>query len=187
MVRRSDYCPSECRCRSLQTADLLQQPQHTWHTNVHHAHQSPEWPGKRKRDCRAAARNAKRLKYAQQGDTRRGTPLFVEVEPDGSDTWRLDAVADIIRNGGVSSRSCSATPCCLHNRQQAQALLLGCFAMAGHERAQLALPDCACWHAKMHEANALQLKPCGEPMPHPGHAHLLMVAGLLMLASLYTS
>eukprot|EP00891_Asterochloris_glomerata_P001112 jgi/Astpho2/1112/fgenesh1_pg.00020_%23_12_t len=41
------------------------------------------------------------LKYAQQGDTRRGTPLFVEVEPDGSDTWRLDAVADIIRNGGV--------------------------------------------------------------------------------------
>lgn len=112
MLRRSDYCPSECRCRSLQTADLLQQRQHTWHTNVHHAqsgqpaplwlHQSPEWPGKRKRDCRAAARNAKRLKYAQQGDTRRGTPLFVEVEPDGSDTWRLDAVADIIRNGGVS-------------------------------------------------------------------------------------
>jgi hypothetical protein len=50
-------------------------------------------------------RNAKRLKYAGVGERLVKQPLFVSLEPDGSDVWRLDPVVDLLDKGGVSSRS----------------------------------------------------------------------------------
>lgn len=58
-----------------------------------------------KRNVAAFAKNSKRLKYSQ-ADTRpaRGEPLFIQVEPDASDAWRLDVVVDALKSGSVSAR-----------------------------------------------------------------------------------
>jgi hypothetical protein len=50
-------------------------------------------------------RNAKRLKYAGVGERLVKQPLFVSLEPDGSDVWRLDPVVVLLYKGGVSSSS----------------------------------------------------------------------------------
>eukprot|EP01023_Acetabularia_acetabulum_P029802 TRINITY_DN28096_c0_g1_i6.p1 TRINITY_DN28096_c0_g1~~TRINITY_DN28096_c0_g1_i6.p1 ORF type:complete len:255 (-),score=22.44 TRINITY_DN28096_c0_g1_i6:133-897(-) len=43
----------------------------------------------------------KRLKYRQMNTQNRNEPLYVEVQEDGSDAWRLDPVIDILNSGGV--------------------------------------------------------------------------------------
>ena len=51
----------------------------------------------------AFAKSAKRAKYSQANSRpSRGQPLFIQVEPDGSDAWRLDAVVDALKSGSVS-------------------------------------------------------------------------------------
>lgn len=49
-----------------------------------------------------AIKSAKRLKYAGVGQRLVHDPLFVSLQPDGSDTWRLEPIIEIIKNGGVS-------------------------------------------------------------------------------------
>lgn len=51
-------------------------------------------------------KSGRRQKYSSIGDTLSAAhqPLFVSVHPDGSDSWRLDPILDILRNGGVSLR-----------------------------------------------------------------------------------
>lgn len=46
-------------------------------------------------------RPAKRAKY--NGSKDKSEPLVITVEPDGSDAWRLDAVAELINDGAVSA------------------------------------------------------------------------------------
>ncbi len=50
----------------------------------------------------AFAKSAKRVKYSQPGGQTRGEPLFIQVEPDGSDAWRLDVVIEGLKAGNVS-------------------------------------------------------------------------------------
>lgn len=51
----------------------------------------------------AFAKSAKRAKYSQANSRpSRGQPLFIQVEPDGSDAWRLDVVVDALKSGSVS-------------------------------------------------------------------------------------
>lgn len=58
------------------------------------------------RNTVAFAKSAKRVKYSQANSRlARGRPLFIEVEPDGSDVWRLDAVVDALKAGSVSLRA----------------------------------------------------------------------------------
>ena len=55
-------------------------------------------------ECRALKSKSK--SSAQKGGKQaRGECLLVEVNPDGSDAWRLEEVADIIRAGGVRAES----------------------------------------------------------------------------------
>lgn len=64
----------------------------------------------------AFAKSSKRQKYSHSSDKQtRGEPLFVRVEPDGSDIWRLDAIVSLLKSGAVSR--CTANSCvlgCLH-------------------------------------------------------------------------
>ena len=56
-----------------------------------------------KRGITAFAKNAKRVKYSQaDSHPARGEPLFIQVEPDASDAWRLNAVVDGLKSGSVS-------------------------------------------------------------------------------------
>lgn len=58
----------------------------------------------------AFAKSSKRLKYSHSSDKQtRGEPLFVRVEPDGSDIWRLDAIISLLKSGAVSR--CTANSC----------------------------------------------------------------------------
>lgn len=51
----------------------------------------------------AFAKSAKRVKYSQASSRpARGRSLFIQVEPDGSDAWRLDVVVDALKAGSVS-------------------------------------------------------------------------------------
>ena len=50
----------------------------------------------------AFAKSAKRVKYSQPGGQTRGGPLFIQVEPDGSDAWRLALVIEGLKAGNVS-------------------------------------------------------------------------------------
>ncbi|KAL3139512.1 hypothetical protein ABBQ38_003835 [Trebouxia sp. C0009 RCD-2024] len=50
----------------------------------------------------AFAKSAKRVKYSQASSRpARGRSLFIQVEPDGSDAWRLDVVVDALKAGSV--------------------------------------------------------------------------------------
>jgi hypothetical protein len=53
----------------------------------------------------SAVKSAKRLKYAGIGQRAVHDPLFVSVQPDGSDVWRLEPVIELLKDGGVSSSS----------------------------------------------------------------------------------
>ena len=56
-----------------------------------------------RRSVVAFAKSAKRAKYSQTTSRpSKGQPLFIQVEPDGSDAWRLDAVVDALKSGSVS-------------------------------------------------------------------------------------
>lgn len=57
---------------------------------------------RRELSIQAFAKSAKRVKYSQPGGQTRGEPLFVQVEPDGSDAWRLDVVIERLKAGNVS-------------------------------------------------------------------------------------
>ncbi|GMH32545.1 hypothetical protein BSKO_00379 [Bryopsis sp. KO-2023] len=46
-------------------------------------------------------RAAKRYKYSSRATLEAHQPVFVSVKPDGSDSWRLDPIAELLRNGGV--------------------------------------------------------------------------------------
>ncbi|CAK9873546.1 unnamed protein product [Sphagnum jensenii] len=46
-------------------------------------------------------RSPKRLKYAGAGSRKDVEVITVQVDPFGSDTWRLDQIVDLIKNGGV--------------------------------------------------------------------------------------
>ena len=48
-----------------------------------------------------AAKTARRLKYAGVGQRLVKEPLFLTVEPDGSDTWRLDPIVQLLKDGAV--------------------------------------------------------------------------------------
>lgn len=50
----------------------------------------------------SAVKSAKRLKYAGIGQRAVHDPLFVSVQPDGSDAWRLEPVIQLLKDGGVS-------------------------------------------------------------------------------------
>lgn len=68
----------------------------------------------------AATRSAKRLKYAGVGQRMVvGEPLFITVEADGSDTWRLERVVQLLKDGGVGiipTDSLPAVVCDLENK-----------------------------------------------------------------------
>lgn len=56
------------------------------------------------RDIVAFAKSSKRAKYSQASSRpSQGQPLFIQVEPDGSDVWRLDVVVDALKSGSVSA------------------------------------------------------------------------------------
>ncbi len=57
---------------------------------------------RRELSVQAFAKSAKRVKYSQPGGQKRGEPLFISVEPDGSDAWRLDVVIEGLKAGNVS-------------------------------------------------------------------------------------
>ncbi len=57
---------------------------------------------RRELSVQAFAKSAKRVKYSQPGGQTRGEPLFIQVEPDGSDAWRLDVVIEGLKAGNVS-------------------------------------------------------------------------------------
>lgn len=84
----------------------------------HHHH------GQQQRRCRApppCAGGGKRLKYAGVGQRVGGGdgPLFVTVEPDGGDAWRLERVSALLKSGGVGiipTDSLPAVVCDLENR-----------------------------------------------------------------------
>lgn len=44
------------------------------------------------------------MKYAGIGQRLVQEPLFLTLQPDGSDTWRLEPVIQILRDGGVRER-----------------------------------------------------------------------------------
>lgn len=50
-----------------------------------------------------AVRNAKRLKYAGVGQRMVHEPMIVTIQPDGSDSWRLEPVVRLIEDGAVSA------------------------------------------------------------------------------------
>ncbi|KAF8011134.1 hypothetical protein BT93_J1680 [Corymbia citriodora subsp. variegata] len=49
----------------------------------------------------AVKRSPKRLKYATPRFTKEGGLLYVEVDPLGGDSWKLDPVVDLLREGAV--------------------------------------------------------------------------------------
>jgi hypothetical protein len=49
----------------------------------------------------SAVKSTKRLKYAGIGQRVVHDPLFVSVQPDGSDVWRLEPVIELLKDGGV--------------------------------------------------------------------------------------
>ncbi|XP_039158697.1 uncharacterized protein YciO isoform X2 [Eucalyptus grandis] len=49
----------------------------------------------------AAKRSPKRLKYATPRFAKEGGLLYVEVDPLGGDSWKLDPVVDLLREGAV--------------------------------------------------------------------------------------
>ncbi|OWM87757.1 hypothetical protein CDL15_Pgr016453 [Punica granatum] len=49
----------------------------------------------------AVKRNPKRLKYATPRFTKEDGLLYVQVDPSGSDSWKLEPVVDILRKGAV--------------------------------------------------------------------------------------
>lgn len=49
----------------------------------------------------AVKRSPKRLKYATPRFTKEGELLFVEVDPFGADSWKLDPVVDLLKEGAV--------------------------------------------------------------------------------------
>lgn len=52
----------------------------------------------------AFQRNAKRLKYEEEGRKgKRREPLVIRVQPDGSDAWRLEPVIKQLKEGSVST------------------------------------------------------------------------------------
>jgi hypothetical protein len=57
-----------------------------------------------------ATRTAKRLKYAGVGQRLVKEPIFLTLEPDGSDTWRLDPIVQLLKDGAVrpSAVTCSS-------------------------------------------------------------------------------
>lgn len=56
----------------------------------------------RRGELLVAFSTARRAKYGNTFGPRGGRdPVFIEVQPDGSDDWRLDAVVDLIKDGGV--------------------------------------------------------------------------------------
>ena len=64
------------------------------------------------RNIVAFAKSAKRAKYSQTSSLpSQGQPLFIQVEPDGSDVWRLDVVVDALKSGSVSFMACFVKRC----------------------------------------------------------------------------
>lgn len=67
----------------------------------------PRRAGPLRRHAEASAVKA-RKRPARQGEalqTRTGTCQYIEVQPDGSDAWRLGAVADMVNEGQVRPRA----------------------------------------------------------------------------------
>ena len=55
-----------------------------------------------KRNNVAFAKSLKRVKYSQANSRPAlGEPLFLQVEPDASDAWRLDVVVEGLKSGSV--------------------------------------------------------------------------------------
>ncbi|WIA42890.1 hypothetical protein OEZ86_008806 [Tetradesmus obliquus] len=70
----------------------------------------------------SAVKSAKRLKYAGIGQRAVHDPLFVSVQADGSDAWRLEPVIQLLKDGGVGiipTDSLPAVVCDLENRTAA--------------------------------------------------------------------
>lgn len=49
----------------------------------------------------AVKRNPKRLKYSLPRFTKEDGLLYIEVDPSGADSWRLDPVIELLKNGAV--------------------------------------------------------------------------------------
>ncbi|PNH07203.1 hypothetical protein TSOC_006364 [Tetrabaena socialis] len=61
----------------------------------------------------------KRLKYSQSASGKRGEPLVISVQPDGSDAWRLNEVIDLLKDGAVGIIPTDTLPaivCDPHNK-----------------------------------------------------------------------
>ncbi|CAM6092215.1 unnamed protein product [Calypogeia fissa] len=71
-------------------------------------------------------RSPKRLKYAMGGNSRKGTSVvYVQVDPAGSDLWKLDAIVDLIKDGAVGvipTDTVYAIVCDLKNRNSVDRL-----------------------------------------------------------------
>ncbi|GJS55062.1 DHBP synthase RibB-like alpha/beta domain-containing protein [Tanacetum coccineum] len=46
-------------------------------------------------------KSPKRLKYASPGLPKEDGMLYIEVDPDGSDTWKLDSAVELLKKGAV--------------------------------------------------------------------------------------
>lgn len=58
---------------------------------------------------RLAVQRAKRKRGDSSGSGRQGNPLYITVEPDGSDLWRLDPVIKMLQEGAVRTHLCSCS------------------------------------------------------------------------------
>ena len=79
------------------------------------AHALTRSQGRRLSRAALAAQAAKRNRAEASGGSRGKGPLYVTVEPDGSDLWRLDPIIDMLKEGAVRpslpSICARCTPC----------------------------------------------------------------------------
>eukprot|EP00892_Ulva_mutabilis_P007075 jgi/Ulvmu1/473/UM001_0481.1 len=93
-------------------------------------HSSPVQPGpssRRRTACHVTKVNMRRMqKYKSNGSRGRETPCqHIEVQPDGSDVWRLDSLAEMLENGAVGiipTDSYPALVCDLERQEAVKAL-----------------------------------------------------------------
>ncbi|DBA67532.1 TPA: hypothetical protein ACH3X2_001810 [Trebouxia sp. C0005] len=82
-------------------------------------------PRRSELSVQAFAKSAKRVKYSQPGGQTGGEPLFIQVEPDGADAWRLDIVVEGLKAGNVGILPTDTYPalvCDIDNRKAVEKL-----------------------------------------------------------------
>lgn len=95
----------QCRPRYLRLSNFATSQQHCVRVRILSPELSPSCRRTFVRSSglavQAFAKGAKRGKYSQPGGQTRGEPLFVQVESNGSDAWRLGVVIEGLKAGNV--------------------------------------------------------------------------------------